>query len=306
MFVMMNAARLGVGLQGLAQSEVAYQNAAEFARERLQMRALTGPAAADKPADPIIVHPDVRRMLMDARAFNEGARAFAYWTMLQNDLEHRSPDEETRQKAADYMGLMTPVVKGFLTDRGFRSASDAVQLHGGTGYTREQGVEQFLRDAKIAMIYEGTNGIQALDLVGRKLSANGGRAIFTLFKDIDDFCAAHEDTPGMGPYVEGLKGAKAQLQEATMWLMQNGMANFNNAGAASHDYLNLFGLTALAWMWGQMAVVALQKKGSDPFYDNKLTTGAYFLSRILPETGMHLAKVKTGADDMMALDAEAF
>ncbi len=306
MFVMMNAARLGVGLQGLAQSEVAYQNAAEFARERLQMRALTGPAAADKPADPIIVHPDVRRMLMDARAFNEGARAFAYWTMLQNDLEHRSPDEETRQKAADYMGLMTPVVKGFLTDRGFRSASDAVQLHGGTGYTREQGVEQFLRDAKIAMIYEGTNGIQALDLVGRKLSANGGRAIFTLFKDIDDFCAAHEDTPGMGPYVEGLKGAKVQLQEATMWLMQNGMANFNNAGAASHDYLNLFGLTALAWMWGQMAVVALQKKGSDPFYDNKLTTGAYFLSRILPETGMHLAKVKTGADDMMALDAEAF
>ena len=306
MFVMMNEARLGVGLQGLAQAEVAYQNAADFARERLQSRALTGPAAPDKPADPIIVHPDVRRLLMDTKSFVEGGRLFTYWTALHGDLLHKSPDEKVKEKAGDYMALMTPVVKAFLTDRGLKACNDALQLHGGTGFTREQGVEQFVRDVRIALIYEGTNGIQALDLVGRKLAANGGRAVFTFFAEMDDFIGQHEGNEEMKPFVEGLSRAKAELQDATTWLMQNGMSNFNNAGAASTDYLHLFGLTALGFMWAKMAEAALEKRGDDPFYDDKLVTGRYYMSRILPETAAHLAKLKTGAEPLMALDADRF
>jgi alkylation response protein AidB-like acyl-CoA dehydrogenase len=307
MFVMMNEARLGVGLQGLAQAEVAYQNAADFARERVQGRSITGAKAPDKPADPIIVHPDVRRMLMDQRAFIEGGRAFAYWTGLQGDLLHVSPDEKVREKADDRMALMTPVVKAFLTDRGFKSASDALQLHGGAGFTREQGVEQFVRDARIAMIYEGTNGIQALDLVGRKLAANGGRAIFAFFTDLEAFCSENESDEAMKPFVAGLQTATGQLKDGTMWLMQNGMSNFDNAGASSHDYLQLFGLTALALMWAQMAKAALAKAGSgDGFYADKLTTAHYFFQRVLPDAASHLAKVKTGAQPVMALGADAF
>ncbi|MAN75182.1 MAG: acyl-CoA dehydrogenase [Henriciella sp.] len=306
MFVMMNEARLGVGLQGLAQAEVAYQNAADFARERLQSRALTGPAAPDKPADPIIVHPDVRRLLMDTKSFVEGGRLFTYWTALHGDLLHKSPDEKMKEKAGDYMALMTPVVKAFLTDRGLKACNDALQLHGGTGFTREQGVEQFVRDVRIALIYEGTNGIQALDLVGRKLAANGGRAVFTFFAEMDDFIGQHEGNEEMKPFVEGLSQAKAELQDATTWLMQNGMSNFNNAGAASTDYLHLFGLTALGFMWAKMAEAALEKRGDDPFYDDKLVTGRYYMSRILPETAAHLAKLKTGAEPLMALEADRF
>ena len=307
MFVMMNAARLAVGMQGLAQGEVAYQNAAEFARERLQSRALTGPAAPDQPADPIIVHPDVRRMLMDSRAFLEGGRAFAYWTMLHHDLEHKSPDDKTRERASDYMGLLTPVVKAFLTEKGFKVATDSLQLHGGSGFTRDQGVEQFLRDARITLIYEGTNGIQALDLVGRKLSANSGRAVFSFFKEIDSWVEENQSDDALKPYVDALANTKGKLQEGTMWLMQNGMANFNNAGAASHDYLNLFGYTAFAYMWARMAKVALAKENdSDPFYKKKLITGRYFLERLLPEAAIHLEKMKTGADGLMAMSAEDF
>jgi len=303
---MMNEARLGVGLQGLAQAEVAYQNAADFARERLQSRSLTGPKAPEKPADPIIVHPDVRRLLLDSKAFIEGARMFTYWTALHGDLLHKSPDEKVREKAGDYMALMTPVVKAFLTDRGLKACNDALQLHGGTGFTTEQGVEQYVRDVRITLIYEGTNGIQALDLVGRKLAANGGRAIFTFFAEMDDFIGANEDNEDLKPFIDGLKDAKAQLQDGTNWLMQNGMSDFNNAGAASTDYLNLFGLTALAYMWAMMAKTAVEKRGQDPYYDDKLVTGRYFVSRILPETTAHLAKLKTGADPLMALDAERF
>ncbi|MCI4646506.1 MAG: acyl-CoA dehydrogenase C-terminal domain-containing protein, partial [Hyphomonadaceae bacterium] len=307
MFVMMNEARLGVGLQGLAQAEVAYQNAADFARDRVQGRALTGAAAPEKPADPIIVHPDVRRMLMDQKAFVEGARAFAYWTALHGDLKDKSPDEKVREKAEDYMALMTPVVKAFLTDRGYKACNDGLQLHGGSGFTKEWGMEQFVRDCRIALIYEGTNGIQALDLVGRKLAANGGRAIFTFFAEIDDFTAEHGETAELAAYVEALKVAKGHLQDGTTWLMQNGMTNFNNAGAASTDYLQLFGLTAFAYMWAQMAKTALEQQGSgDPFYGTKLKTARYFFERVLPETGAHLAKVKTGAEAMMALEADAF
>jgi alkylation response protein AidB-like acyl-CoA dehydrogenase len=307
MFVMMNEARLGVGMQGLAQAEVAFQNAADFARERLQGRSITGAKSPDKPADPIIVHPDVRRMLMDMKAFTEGARAFAYWTALQGDLLHVSPDAHVREKADDRMSLLTPVIKGFLTDRGFKCASDALQLHGGTGYTRDQGVEQFVRDARIALIYEGTNGIQALDLVGRKLAANGGRAVFGFFNDLEEFVSTNDADPKMKPYVEGVQTATAQLKEATMWLMQNGMSNFDNAGASSHDYLQLFGLTAFSLMWAKMAKAALAKEATgDKFYSDKLATARYFFERVLPDATSHLAKVKTGATPVMALGADAF
>ncbi len=307
MFVMMNEARLGVGMQGLAQAEVAFQNAADFARERLQGRSITGAKAPDKPADPIIVHPDVRRMLMDMKAFTEGARAFAYWTALQADLHGVSPDAHVREKADDRMALLTPVIKAFLTDRGFKCASDALQLHGGTGYTLDQGVEQFVRDARIALIYEGTNGIQALDLVGRKLAANGGRAVFGFFSDLEEFVSENEADEKLKPYVDGVRSATAQLKEATMWLMQNGMSNFDNAGASSHDYLQLFGLTSFSLMWAKMAKAAVAKENSgDRFYADKLATARYFFDRVLPDATSHLAKVKTGATSVMALPADAF
>ncbi len=307
MFVMMNEARLGVGLQGLSQAEIAYQNAADFARDRLQGRSLTGTKAPENPADPIIVHPDVRRMLLDQKAFIEGARAFAYWTALHGDLEHKSPDEKTREKAADYMALLTPVVKAYLTHKGHECCNLALQVLGGSGFTREWGLEQFVRDVRITLIYEGTNGVQALDLVGRKLGANGGRSVFSFFEEIDRFMADERETPGLKDYLFALATTRAQLQEATQWLMQNGMTDFNNAGAGSHDYLHLFGLTALTLMWAKMAKVALAANGSDdPYYAEKLMTGAYFLERNVPEGLAHLARVKAGAKAMMAMPADMF
>jgi alkylation response protein AidB-like acyl-CoA dehydrogenase len=310
MFTMMNVARLGVGLQGLSQSEVAYQNGVAYAKDRLQGRSITGAKNKDGPADPIIVHPDIRRMLMDAKAFNEGARAFTFWTAIYGDLLHVSPDDKVREKAEDYMGLMTPVLKSYLTDKGYANATNCQQIFGGHGYIEEHGMSQFVRDARIAMIYEGANGIQGLDLVGRKLGANGGRAIFAFFNELDDFVHNHEDDADLKEFVEAVKGAKAQLQDGTMWLMQNGMTNFDNAGAASHDYLNLFGLTALAYMWAlqSKAALAAKKNGGagDPYYDTKLATGRYFLARMLPDTASHLAKLKSGSGPVMALAAEAF
>jgi len=309
MFVMMNEARLGVGMQGLAQGEAAYQAAVAFARERLQGRALTGPKNPDGPADPILVHPDVRRMLMDSKAILEAGRAFLFWTALHGDLAHADPDEAVRQKALDYMGLMTPVLKGYLTDRGFNICSDAMQVHGGSGFTEHFPASQYLRDCRISLIYEGTNGVQALDLVGRKLAANGGRAVMTFFGEVDAFVAANEDDAALKPFVEGLAAVKAQLQDGTFWLMQNGLANPDNAGAASTDYMHLFGVTGLAYMWAKMAKVAQAKIAAgdtDPFYANKLTVGRYFLDRILPMGGAHLAKLKTGAGTLMALPDDAF
>jgi hypothetical protein len=220
---------------------------------------------------------------------------------------HESPDEAVRQKASDYMGLMTPVAKGFLTDKGFKICSDAMQVHGGSGFTEHFPVSQYLRDVRISLIYEGTNGIQALDLVGRKLAANGGRAVLSFFAEIDAFTDAHAGQDDIGPFVEGLVGVKAQLQEATGWLMQNGLQNPEEAGAASTDYLHLFGLTALAYMWALIAKAASPKAGDpDPFYADKLATGRYFLDRILPDSTSHLAKLKAGSKTMMALKAEAF
>ena len=244
---------------------------------------------------------------MDQKAFVEGARAFVYWTALQGDLQHKSPDEKVREKAGDYMALLTPVVKAYLTHKGYECANWGLQLHGGSGFTREWGMEQIVRDCRITTIYEGTNGVQALDLVGRKLASNGGRAVFSFFSDIDEFISQNEGNEALQPFLEGLSTAKSQLQEGTTWLMQNGMTDFNNAGASSHDYLHLFGLAALAYMWAQMAKVALDAEGSgDPFYAEKLATGQYFVDRMLPDAAAHLAKVKTGAKSIMALEAEAF
>ncbi len=309
MFVMMNAARLGVGMQGLALSEVAYQNAAAYARERLQGRALSGAKSPDAKADPIIVHPDVRRMLMDARAFNEAARALAYWGGLMVDLTYRAESEEERRTADDIVSLLTPVIKGVFTDLGFANSIEAQQVWGGHGYIRESGMEQFVRDARITMIYEGTNGIQALDLVGRKLGQNNGRAVQAFFKIIGTFIAEHKDGD-LAEFTSPLAAAVADLQKATMWLMEHGRKSPEDAGAAAVDYMHLMGLVALGHMWAQMAKVAREKLADGAadraFYENKLKTGRYFMRRILPETKSRLAKLEAGAEPVMALDAEAF
>jgi alkylation response protein AidB-like acyl-CoA dehydrogenase len=309
MFVMMNEARLGVGVQGLAQGEAAYQAAAAFAKDRLQGRSLTGPKNADGPADPIIVHPDVRRMLMDAKAVLEAGRLYLLWTALHGDLAKSSPDAAVVEKAHDYMGLMTPVLKAFLTEKGFKICSDAMQVHGGSGFTEHFPVSQYLRDCRISLIYEGTNGVQALDLVGRKLAANGGRAVMSFFAEVDGFVGENASDDGLKLFIDALAGAKAKLQDATFWLMQNGLANPDNAGAASTDYLHLFGLTALAYMWAMIAKAANAKIAAgdkDSFYADKLIVGRYFVERLLPDTDAHLAKLKTGSASMMALPAEAF
>jgi hypothetical protein len=307
MFVMMNEARLAVGAQGLAQSEVAYQNAAIYARDRLQGRALGGPKFPDKPADPIIVHPDVRRMLMAIRAFNEGARALVIWTALQGDVEHRAPDEKARQAAGDHMGLLTPVIKGVLTDQGFANAVLAQQIYGGHGYIKEQGMEQFVRDARIAMIYEGANGVQAMDLVGRKLPRDGGRALQAFFTEVQGFIKENSND-AMKPYVAPLGVALGHLQQGTMWLMQNAMAKPDNAGAAANDYMHLFGRVAIGYMWCRIAKAAQAKlaTGADERMSAKLVTGRFFVERMLPETATHLARIQSGAASVMELPAEAF
>jgi alkylation response protein AidB-like acyl-CoA dehydrogenase len=310
MFVMMNEARLGVAIQGLSQSEIAYQNAVIYAKDRIQGRALTGPTAKDKPADPLMVHPDVRRMLMNMKSFNESARAFMLWTALKGDVAHRSDDAAERQKADDHMGLMTPILKGMLTDKGFENAVAAQQVYGGHGYVEEWGMSQFVRDARIAMIYEGANGVQALDLVARKLPRDGGRAIQAFFAEVRAFAAEHQGDETLKPYVVPLGQAADHLQQATMWFMANAMANPDNAGAGSTDYMHLFGLVCLAYMWALMAKTAREKlngaSGDSAFYEQKLVTGRYFVERVLPETAAHLARISSGSKSMMELPAEAF
>ncbi|MBZ0163434.1 MAG: acyl-CoA dehydrogenase C-terminal domain-containing protein [Notoacmeibacter sp.] len=308
MFTMMNEARLGVGLQGLSVSEIAYQNAAIYARDRIQGRALSGPKEPEKKADPIIVHPDVRRTLMTARAFNEGGRALILWTALKSDVAHRSGDEKERQAADDHMGLMTPIIKGVLTDKGFDNAVAAQQMYGGHGYIEEWGMSQYVRDARITMIYEGANGIQALDLVGRKLPADGGRAITAFFREVGDFCEENRANDNMALFTKPLKKGLNDLQAATMWFMQNAMKEPDNAGAGSTDYMHLFGLVALGYMWAMMAKSAQEgPNGVSPeFLQNKLTTARFFMERLLPETATRLARIQAGAESMMALPAEAF
>jgi acyl-CoA dehydrogenase len=309
MFVMMNGARLGVAVQGLGVSEVAYQNAAAYAKERRQGRSLKGPAEPDKPADLLLVHPDVRRMLLEVRAFNEGARALLVWIALTQDEARHAPDDKARQAAEDRLGLMTPVLKGVFTDCGFANAVKAQQVLGGHGYIAEWGMEQFVRDARIAMIYEGANGVQALDLVARKLPKDGGRALMAFLGEVSQFLAAEKGDAALTPYLGGLQAALGHLQQASLWLSRNGVADPNNAGAASTDYMHLFGLTALGYMWARVvkAVLARQAKGeSNPALDAKLVLAKFFSERMLPETAAHLARLSAGASTLMALPAEAF
>jgi acyl-CoA dehydrogenase len=309
MFVMMNGARLGVAVQGLGISEVAYQNAAAYAKERRQGRSLKGAAEPDKPADPILVHPDVRRMLLEIRAFNEAARALLVWIAVTQDEARLLPDPKMRAAAEDRLGLITPVLKGVFTDYGFANAVKAQQVLGGHGYIAEWGMEQFVRDARIAMIYEGANGVQALDLVGRKLPKDGGRAIMAFFGEISGFLAANKDDAALAPYLGALKSSLGNLQQATMWLQANGLKDPDNAGAASYDYMHLIGLTALGFMWARIvkAVLARQARAeSTPDLDAKLIVAKFFNERMLPETAAHLARLSAGAATLMALPAEAF
>ncbi len=310
MFTMMNEARLWVGIQGLGIAEVAHQNAVAYARDRLQGRALSGPKNADGPADPIIVHPDVRRMLMTGRAFTEGARALAAIAGLQVDLLHHHPDEAVRQKADDFMALMTPVIKAYFTDMGVDVASLAVQTWGGHGFIQDNGIEQFLRDSRIAPIYEGTNGVQAMDLVGRKLGMNGGRAIQAFFAEVGAFIKENKADAVLGPLVGELEKALGRQQQATMWLMQNGLTKPDNAGAAASDYLRLMALVVMGHVWGMMAKAAQSKLASGAenpaFYEHKLITARFFFERMLPDTGSLLKKIESGSESLMALPADAF
>ncbi len=306
MFTMMNEARLGVGLQGYAVAEGAYQHAVAYARDRLQGRDVTGAKAPEKAADPIIVHPDVRRNLMDQKSFLEGARAFTFWGAHLIDRSHRMNDAE----AEGLISLMTPVIKGFLTDKGFETAVAAQQVLGGHGYVEDWPMSQFVRDARIAMIYEGANGIQALDLVGRKLAQDDGRHMMAFFEMVRTECKAHDDDARMKPFTDALKTASKQLQAAGMFFMQNGMKNPNAALAGSYDFMHLMGHVCLALMWTRMvraAFVALDGGASDKaFYEGKIATGRYYMARQLPACAMHLARIESGADPVMALAEDQF
>jgi acyl-CoA dehydrogenase len=307
MFVMMNEARIGVGLQGLALSEVAYQNAAQYAKDRLQGRALTGMKFKDLPADPIIVHPDVRRTLMTIRAFNEAARALIIWTSILSDLARRSGNAKEREAAEDHMSLLTPVIKGVLTDLGFANTVMAQQVFGGHGYIREWGMEQFVRDARIPMIYEGANGIQALDLVGRKLGRDGGRAIMAFFSEVQGYIKEQSADAAMKALAEPLGKALGHLQQATMWFMQNAIGKPDNAGAGATDYMHLFGLVALGYMWCRIAAAAQARRAdTSGRMEAKLVTARFFMERMLPETATRLARIQAGAAAVMELPAEAF
>jgi alkylation response protein AidB-like acyl-CoA dehydrogenase len=310
MFIMMNAARLGTGIQGLSQASVAYQNAVAYAMDRRQGRALTGPADPQEKADRLFVHPDVRRMLMDGKALVEGLRALAVWGALQVDLSHVAETEEERQLADDLISLLTPVIKGYGTDKGYEVATNAQQVYGGHGYIEEWGMSQFVRDARITMIYEGANGVQAMDLVGRKLAQNGGRAIQTLFGMIDAEVAEAKGNTALTDFATRLEKAANDLKAATMWFMQNGMANPNNIGAGAHHYMHIMGHVALGLMWLRMISVAQDKlaagEGDAAFYKAKLVTARHFSERILPDTGALRRKIEAGSEAMMALEPELF
>ena len=310
MFVMMNGARLAVGMQGLGLSEVAYQNALAYARERLQGRALTGVKNPAGPADPILVHPDVRKSLLRIKAFNEGARSLAYWVGMLIDTEHRHEDEAVRQDAADLVALMTPVIKAFFTDLGFEATNLALQTLGGHGYIREYGIEQYVRDARIAQIYEGTNAIQALDLVGRKLPMEGGRPVRRFFSLVKGAIDAAEGDEVLEALAKPLGEALGRLQKATMLLAEKGFANPDEAGAAATEYLHLMGYVALGWQWLLMAGVAERQlaagQGNAAFLTAKRKTARFYMTRLLPQTASLLAQIQAGAAPIMAHATEEF
>ena len=310
MFGMMNGARMGVGIQGIAVGEVAYQNGVAYAQERLAGRALTGAKNPSGPADPIIVFPDVRRLLIGARSFVEGARALAMYVSFLFSVSRSSPDPKEREEAEDLSQLFTPVIKAYFTDKGFEAANASMQVYGGHGYIRDNGMEQFVRDARINQVYEGANGIQALDLVARKMTSKGGRATLTFFGKLDAFIKENEGIEEMKPFVGPLKAGYGRLGEAAGWLMQNAPKNYDNAGAASYDILNIFGTVTLAWMWAQMAKVSMAKlkagEGNPEFYKRKLTLARYWMEREVPLTAGWLERSRAGADGLMELDASGF
>jgi alkylation response protein AidB-like acyl-CoA dehydrogenase len=304
MFTMMNEARLGVGLQGYALAEAAYQNALGYARDRLQGRDVTGVKNPTGPADPLIVHPDIRRSLMDQKSFVEGARAFTFWAAHLIDRSRRNDDAA----AEGLVSLLIPVLKGFQTDRGFEMAVQAQQIWGGHGYIEDSGMSQFVRDARIAQIYEGANGVQALDLVGRKLAQDGGKHVMAFFELIKSFIKENADDARMTPYLEPLKSASKDVQAAAMFFMNNAMKNPNAALAGSYDFMLMLGHTCLGLMWAKIAKAALAAEGTGDadFLAAKLTTARYYMARQLPATALHLARIESGADPVMALPEEAF
>ena len=310
MFVMMNAARLGVGMQGLGICEIAYQNGLDYAKDRLQMRSLTGAKAPDKPADPIIVHPDVRRMLLKAKSITEAGRALSYWTGLQLDIATRHEDEAKRKEADDLVALLTPIVKAYLTDMGTEIGNECLQVYGGHGYIAEWGMEQYVRDARIAQIYEGTNGIQALDLVGRKMPQSFGRLLRRFFHPVQKFINENQANAELQEFIFPLAKGFAKLQQATAMIAQKGLKNPDEAGAASSDYLRQFALVALAYMWCLMVMAAQAKleagEGDKEFYESKIKTARFFMQRVLPEADARFKMVLAGADTLMDLEASGF
>lgn len=310
MFAMMNGARMGVGLQGIAVGEVAYQNAAAYTKERLAGRALTGATNPDGPADPILVHPDVRRMLMRSRAFVEGARAMFSWVMILSSQAFWSKDNKEKQEANAINNLMTPIIKAYFTDMGFEAANESLQCFGGHGYIREHGMEQFVRDARINQVYEGANGVQALDLVGRKLTAHGGSAPLAFFARVDAFISENESDSAMAEFITPLKAGLEDLKAATWWLAEKGPENPNHAAAASTDYLRIFGIVTLGFMWAMMAKVALAKlssgEGNPGLYTGKLARARFWAERELPNTSSLRTRATAGADNLMELPEELF
>ena len=307
MFVMMNAARLGVGMQSLGLTEVAYQNAVAYAKERIQMRALSGPKNPDKPADTIIVHPDVRKMLLTARAYAEGGRALAMWTTLMLDKELASDDEDERKECADLVALVTPIVKAFLTDNAWIATSHCLQVFGGHGYIREWGMEQFVRDARINMIYEGTNTIQSLDLLGRKVLGDNGKKLKKFGKLVQEFVEDEGTNEAMQEFVNPLADLGDKLTKLTTEIGMKAMGNADEVGAAAVDYLRVCGHLVFAYFWARMAKVALAKKDSgDPFYTAKLATARFYYAKLLPETAGLIRSARAGLAPLMEMDEALF
>jgi hypothetical protein len=307
MFVMMNAARLGVGNQSLGLTEVAYQNAVAYAKDRLQMRALSGPKAPDKPADPIIVHPDVRKMLLTARAYAEGGRAMQIYTALQLDKELSSGDEEERRECADLVALLTPIIKAFITDNAWIATSHCMQVFGGHGFIREWGMEQYVRDARINMIYEGTNTIQSLDLLGRKVLGDNGAKLKKFGKIVQAFVEEEGTNEAMQEFINPLAELGEKLTKLTTELGMKAFGNQDEVGAAAVDYLRVAGHLVFAYFWARMAKVALEKQGSgDPFYKAKLATARFYFAKLLPETASLIRTARAGLKPLMEMEEALF
>ena len=310
MFIMMNEARLGVGIQGLGMSEVAYQSAAEYSKERLQGRSLDSLNSQELAADPIIVHPDVRRMLLSIKSFNESARALSIWIALNIDISEHHPDNSTRENSFDLLALMTPIAKAFLTDKSFENVNLALQCYGGHGYIRDHGIEQFVRDTRITQLYEGTSGIQALDLVGRKLPQNMGRLLRQFFHPVDRFIHENISEKSLSDIILPLAKSFARLQQASAWIAEKGMSNPNEAAGASSDYLKLFGYVALGYMWGMMAKVSLSEidneKSEREFHEDKLNLAKFYMNKVLPETSSLLSKIIAGSETLMSIKKSNF